>query len=109
VGATCYLVNRSPSSLLDEKNPHEVWTSKKPSLTHLMVFDYDSYVHVPKENRSKMDKKDEKYFFIGYKHSLKGYKLWKPETKNALYSQDEVFREIKDVFKHEFLPRGEEP
>ena len=34
VGTTCYLVNRSPSSALDEKTPHEVWTEKKPlSLT----------------------------------------------------------------------------
>jgi transposase InsO family protein len=35
VGTACYLVNRSPSSTLDDKTPHEVWTGKKPSLTHL--------------------------------------------------------------------------
>jgi transposase InsO family protein len=54
VGTTCYLVNRSPSSVLDEKTPHEVWTGKKPSLTHLKVFGCDSYVHVPKENMSNV-------------------------------------------------------
>ena len=27
----CYLVNRSPSSALEDKTPHEVWTGKKPS------------------------------------------------------------------------------
>jgi hypothetical protein len=52
VGTTCYLVNQSPSSALDDKNPHEVWTRKKPSLQHLRVFGCDYYVHVPKENRS---------------------------------------------------------
>jgi hypothetical protein len=26
-----------------------------------------------------------------------------------VYSRDVVFREIKDVFKHKFLPREEEP
>jgi hypothetical protein len=57
VGTTCYLVNRSPSSTLDDKNPHEVWTGKKTFLEHLRVFGCDAYVHVPKENRSKMDKK----------------------------------------------------
>jgi transposase InsO family protein len=76
VGTTCYLVNRSPSSTLDDKTPHEVWTRKKPSLEHLRVFGCDAYVHVPKENRSKMDKKDEKCIFIGYKDGVKGYKLW---------------------------------
>ena len=44
----CYLVNRSPSSVLEDKTPHEVWTGKKPSLSHIRVFVCDAYVHVPK-------------------------------------------------------------
>ena len=75
MGTACYLVNRSPLSTVDDKTPHEVWTSKKPFLTHLKVFCCDSYVHVPKENTSKLDKKVEKCIFIGYKDGLKGYKL----------------------------------
>jgi hypothetical protein len=78
VGTACYLVNRSPSSTLDDKTPHKVWTGKKPSLTHLKVFGCEAYVHVPKENKSKLDKKVEKCIFIGYKDGLKGYKLWNP-------------------------------
>jgi hypothetical protein len=105
VGTTCYLVNRSPSSVLDDKTPKEVWTGKEPSLTHLKVFDCDAYVHVPKENSSKMDKKAEKCIFIGYKDGLKGYKLWNPKTNKVVYSRDVVFREIKDVVKQEALPR----
>jgi hypothetical protein len=99
VGTTCYLVNRSPSSVLDDKNPHEVWSAKKPSLQHLRGFGCDAYVHVPKENRSKLDKKDGKCIFIGYKDGVKGYKLWNPETKKTVYSRDVVFREVKDVSK----------
>jgi hypothetical protein len=57
VGTSCYLVNQSLSSALDDKTPHEVWTKNKPSLQHLRVFGCDSYVHLPKENRSKLDKK----------------------------------------------------
>jgi hypothetical protein len=86
VGTACYLVNRSPSSVLGDKTPQEVWTGKEPSLTHLKVFGCDAYVHVPKENRSKLDKKAEKCIFIGYKDGLKGYKLWNPETKKVVYS-----------------------
>jgi hypothetical protein len=78
VGIACYLVNRSPSSMLDEKTPREVWSGKKPSLTHLKVFVCDAYVHVPKENNSKLDNKDEKCIFIGYKDGLKGYMFWNP-------------------------------
>jgi hypothetical protein len=109
VGTACYLVNRSPSSALDDKTPHEVWSGKKPSLQHLKVFGFDAYVHAPKKNRSKLDKRAEKCIFIGYKDGVKGYKLWNPETKKVVYSRDVVFREIKDVSKHEFLPMQDEP
>jgi hypothetical protein len=99
VSTTCYLVNRSPSSALDDTSPHEVWSGKKPSLQHLRVFGCDAYVHVPKENRSKLDNKAEKCIFIGYKDGVKGYKLWNLETKKIVYSRDVVFREVKDVSK----------
>ena len=48
VDTTCYLVNRSPTSALVEKNPQEVWIGKKPSIKHMKVFGCDAYVHVPK-------------------------------------------------------------
>eukprot|EP00253_Pinus_taeda_P032730 PITA_32730 len=98
---TCYLVNKSPSLALEDKSPEDVWTGKKHSLSHLRVFGCDAYVHVPKEKRTKLDSKSEKCIFIGYKDGLKGYKLWNPVTSKAVYNQDVVFREVKDVIKHE--------
>jgi hypothetical protein len=59
----------------------------------------DAYVHVPKENMSKLDKKAKKCIFIGYKYDLKGYKLWNPKTKKVVYRQDVVFREMKNDVK----------
>ena len=78
MGIACYLVNRSPSSVLDDKTPQKVWTGKKPSLTHLKVIGCEAYVHVPKENMSKLDKKDETCIFIVYKDGIKGYNIWNP-------------------------------
>ena len=43
---------------------------KKPSLEHLRVFGCDAYVHVPKENKSKLDNKAEKCIFIGHKYGM---------------------------------------
>jgi hypothetical protein len=94
VGTACYLINRSPSSTLVEKTWHEVWTGNKPSLEHLRVFGFDAYVHVPKENWSKLDNKAEKCICIGYRDGMKGYKLWNPKTKKIVYSRDVVFREV---------------
>eukprot|EP00253_Pinus_taeda_P020734 PITA_20734 len=53
VEIACYLVNRSPSSMLEDKTPQE------------------------------------------------GNKLWNPVTRKFVYNQDVVFREVKDVIKHE--------
>lgn len=72
---TYYLVNRSPSWMLDDMTPHEVWLCKKPSPKHIRAFGYDAYIHVLKENRRNLDKRVGKCDFFGYKHGLKGYNL----------------------------------
>eukprot|EP00253_Pinus_taeda_P012956 PITA_12956 len=105
VDTACYLVNRLPSSALEDKTPQEVWTGKKPSLSHLRVFGCDAYVHVPKEKQTKLDSKFKKCIFVGYKDGLKGYKLWNPVTRKVVYSQDVVFKEVKYVIKHEVQPK----
>jgi hypothetical protein len=88
---------------------HMRYGLERNPLQHIRVFGCDAYVHVLKENRSKLDNKAEKCIFIGYKDGVKGYKIWNPENKNIVYSWDVVFKEVKDVSKHEFLPRKEEP
>jgi hypothetical protein len=72
------MVNRSPSLSLVEKNPHEEWNGKKSSLENLIEFGCDAYVHIPKEIMSKLDNKDEKCIFIGYKDDIKEHKLLNP-------------------------------
>jgi hypothetical protein len=67
VGTSCYLVNQSPSSTLNEKTPHELWNCKKTSLSHLRAFGCDAYVHVPKENMSKIIKRLKSVSLLGIK------------------------------------------
>ena len=55
-----------------------------------------------------MDSKSEKCIFIGYKDGLKGYNLCNPATRKVVYSRDVVFREVKDVIKHEVQPKEPE-
>jgi hypothetical protein len=51
--------------------PNEVWYVKNPSMEHLKLFGCDAFVHVPKEKRSNLDKKEVKYIFIGYTKGMK--------------------------------------
>jgi len=55
-----------------------------------------------------LDSKSKKCIFIWYKDGLKGYKLWNPVTRKVMYSQDVVFREVKDVIKHDVQPKEPE-
>jgi hypothetical protein len=79
-------VNKSPSSVLFDMTPHEVWYGKNPSVSHLKIFGCDAFVHVPKKNRSKLDKKAVKCIFIRYKEGMKGYKIWDLASRKTMYS-----------------------
>jgi hypothetical protein len=94
VDTTKYLVNRSPSSLLVNLAPHEVWFGKNHLLSYLKVFGYDEFFHVPKEKKRNLDKKVVKCVFIGYKDGMKAYKLWDPTSRKIMYSRDVVFEEV---------------
>ena len=48
VSTACYLINRSSTLILVDKNPMEVWKSKNPSLHNIHVFVCEAYAHVPK-------------------------------------------------------------
>jgi hypothetical protein len=74
--------------------PHEVWFGKNPLLSHLKLFFYDAFVHVPKEKTINMDKKETKCIFIRYMEGMKGYNLWDTTSRKMVYIQDVVFREV---------------
>jgi hypothetical protein len=76
----------SPSSTLVDMTPHDIWLGKKPSVTHIKVFGCDAFIHVPKEKRIKLEKKEVKCIFIGYKEGMKGFKLWDPASRKKMYS-----------------------
>ena len=51
VDTTCYVMNRSSMMDLVDKTPYEAWAGKRPSLTHLGVFECDSFVEIAKDRR----------------------------------------------------------
>ena len=78
------------------------------------VFGSIAYTHVPDERRTKLDDKSEKYVFVGYDSSSKGYKLYNPNSGKIVISRDVEFEE-EDCWdwssqeeKYDFLPYFEE-
>ena len=72
---TCYLINRSPRASLDGKVADEVWTDSSVDYSGLRVFGCPTYVHIPNEERSKLDAKSRQCIFLGYQKKVKDFKL----------------------------------
>ena len=58
-----YVHNRISHSALGFKTPEEMFTGKKPEVSHLKIFGYPVYVHIPKEKRTKLDPSEKKGIF----------------------------------------------
>jgi len=56
--------------------PEEVFTGKKPSMDHLLIFGCLVYIHIPKDNKKKLDPSGMKGTFVGYNNSSKAYSIY---------------------------------
>lgn len=99
-----YIINLTPTVALQDDVPENVWTGKNTSYDHLRVFGCRASVHVPRDERSKLDAKARQCIFIGYGQDEFGYKLYDPIEKKVIRSRDVVFFEdqtIEDIEKAE--------
>lgn len=87
-----YLKNRSIASGI-EKTPYEMWFGRKPNLQHLRVFGSPVMVHIPKEKRTKWDRKSKKYILVGYCDNVKGYRIYDPVKNQVTTSRDVIIQE----------------
>ncbi|CAL1397307.1 unnamed protein product [Linum trigynum] len=105
--ATVYVWNRSPSVPLKYDAPEKVWTGNEVSYKHLRVFGCKAFVHIPKDERSKLDSKKRPCVFIGYGQNEFGYRFFDPIQKKLIRSRDAVFIEnetIEDVVARKEVP-----
>ena len=49
-----YVQSRSPHRVFRNKTPKETFTGVNPNVSHLRIFGFSVYIHVPKEKRSKL-------------------------------------------------------
>jgi len=99
-----HVINLSPAVALNGEVPDKIWFGKNVRYDHLRVFDCKAYVHVPKDERSKLDAKTRQCIFIGYGQDEFGYKFFDPVERKSIRSRDVKFMEdqtIEDIDKIE--------
>ena len=64
VDTVVYIINRGPSSSLYGHILEEEWIGKKVNYSFLKPFGCEAFVHINKENRTKLEEKSKKCTFI---------------------------------------------
>ena len=107
VDTIVYLIHKGPSSALDGGIPEEAWIGKKVNYSFLKTFGCEAFVHIDKENRTKLEAKSKKCTFIGYGVNDFGYRLWYYEGQKIIRSRDVIFNE-KVMYKDQLQRKKEE-
>jgi hypothetical protein len=80
-------------SVLGLKTPEEMFTEKKPEVSHLKIFGYPVFIHIPKEKRNKMEPSGKKGIFVGYCEVSKAFRIYIPSHYHIEISRDVTFDE----------------
>jgi len=79
-----------PHQALDSKTPEEVFTGKKPDVSHFRIFGSLIYFHVLKEKRIKFDAFGRKGTFVGYSETSKPYRIYVPGQREVEISHEDA-------------------
>ena len=97
MSTVAYVINLSPTVALQGDVPNRVWYGKNVSYDHLRVFGCKCFVHIPKNERSKLDVKCKECIFIGYGQDEFGYRCYDPIQRKLIRNRDVVFVEHQTI------------
>jgi hypothetical protein len=116
-----YVQNRLSHSALGFKTLEEMFSGKKPKVSHLKIFGFPVFVHIPKEKRTKLDPSGKKGIFVGYCEVSKAFRVYIPGHHHIDIRRDVTFDEdatlkksrrchLEEVYEEEpVAPRVAEP
>lgn len=94
VNTSAYLLNRVSTPTRDKsKTSYELWTTKKPDLSHLRVFGSTAYKLVPKLQAKKLDDQAVRTVLVGYEEESTNYRLYCPNSRKVTVARHVEFDE----------------
>ena len=117
-----YLINRMPAKILDFKTPLQILSThiSLPSLLMLppRIFGCVAFVHLHKNQRTKLDPCVVRCLFLGYGLHKKGFRCYDPNTNRTYITMDVTFLESENFYpspvpnsvrpeKFQFLEKGQ--
>lgn len=88
-----YVLNRVTCKSSPNTTPYQGWHGVKPNVSHMRVSGCEAFMHVPKDERSKLEPKALKCRFVGYSETQKAYRLLDTTTQKIRISRDVIFNE----------------
>ena len=70
-----------------------MFTGKKPKVSHLKIFGFLVYVHIPKKKRTKLGPSRKKGIFVGYCDVSKAFRIYIPGFHHMEINRDVTFDE----------------
>jgi hypothetical protein len=108
-----YVQNILSHSALGFKTPEEMFFGKNPKASHLKIFGCPVFVHITKENRTKLDPSGKKGIFVGYCEVFKAFIIYILGYHHIDISRDVTFDEDAALNKsrrcQHVAPRVAEP
>ncbi|KAL2233050.1 UNVERIFIED_CONTAM: Retrovirus-related Pol polyprotein from transposon RE2 [Sesamum indicum] len=86
-----YLINRTPSKILQWKTPFEKLTGNPPTYHHIRTFGSLYFATNVDPQKSKFHPRASKCVLLGYMMTQKGYKLFDMDNNHVIVSRDVQF------------------
>jgi len=99
VTSSVYLINRLPSSAIQNEGPFQKLFHKLPDYKFLKFFGCACFPLLRPYNQHKLQPRSRECVFLGYSLSHKGYKCLAADGR-IYVSKDDVFNELKFPFPH---------
>jgi hypothetical protein len=104
VQAAVYLKNHTPTWVLKNITPYEVWHGRKPNLSHLHELGCWAFVLIQNKSNPKIYGQSTECILVGYSDNLKSYCCYNRKTGQIIVSDDVHFIEAKDNMEHPLHP-----